>query len=281
MSSAAIFGAGPIGSAIAQRLAERQRLNDILLIDDNAGVAAGKALDLRQSGPIASSDTRLSGASDPLSAAGADVIVLADDTVNGAWDGDRGLGLIERLIRAGAGAPFVLAAPSQIPLMETAVRELHVAADRLVGTAASALEPIVASLLNIELGQTGARAGVTGRPQGWVIAWSAATIGGSLISDVVAPHRLAAISQSLSRLWPPGPEAIAAPTAIIIEALIAGSRLPLSAMTVLDGEFEVRKRAGLLPLELGRGRVLRRFTPSQSPQERNEMVTSLMRTGNS
>jgi len=275
MSSVAIFGAGPIGSAIAQRLAERARVTDILFVDDQTPVAAGKALDIRQSGPIDGVDTRVSADADPLAAVSADVIVLADDSANGPWDGDRGLALIQRLLRAGTTAPLVLAAPSQTLLMETAARELHVGSDRMVGTAASAIEPMVASLVNIELGQTGTRVAVTGRPPALVVAWSAATIGGSLVSERVAPHRLLAISQSLPRLWPPGPQAIAAPTARVIEALISGSRMLLSAVTMLDGELGVRDRAGLLPIECGQGRVLRRMVPSLSPQERTEAVTRM------
>ncbi len=271
----AILGAGPIGAAVAQRLAERSRVSDVLFIDDSAAVAGGKALDLQQSGPIAGSDTRLSAASDPLAAAGADVIVFADDTVNGAWDGERGVALVTRLVRAGIDAPFVFAAPSQLPLMETAAGELHVPYDRLIGTAASAIEPMVASLVNIELGQTGTHVSVTGRPPRFVVGWTAATIGGALVSEHVAPHRLLAISQSIARLWPPGPQAIAAPTTLVIEALIFGSRQLRPAVTMLDGELGVRGRAGLLPLEFGGGRVIRRVAPSLSPQERTETVTKL------
>jgi malate dehydrogenase len=276
MSLAAVFGAGSIGSAIAHRLAERGRVSDILIIDDNPRIAEGKALDILQSGPIAGSDTRLLAAGDALAAAGASVVVLADDTVNGPWDGERGLALVAQLIRAGAAAPFVFAAPSQLPLMEAAARELHAAPDRLIGTAASAIEPIVASLVNIELGETGTVVSVVGRPPALVVGWSAATIGGSLVSERVPAHRLLAISQSLPRFWPPGAQAIAAPTARVVEALIAGSRRLLPAVTMLDGELGVRGRAGLLPLELGRGRVLRRVVPSLSPQERTETVTGLM-----
>lgn len=275
MRTAAIFGAGPLGSAIAQRLAERGRIGEVLFIDDNKPVAEGKALDIQQSGPIGRFDTRLSAAADPLTAAGADVIVFADDTVNGAWDGERGLALIGRLMRAGVGAPFVFAGPSQTPLLETAARELHVAHDRMVGTAASAIEPIMASLVNIELGQTGTNVSVTGRPPSFVVGWTSATIGGALVSERVSPHRLLAMSQSIGRLWPPGPQAIAAPTALVIEALMSGSRRLLPAVTILDGELGVRGRAGLLPVELGRGRVLRRVTPSLSPQERTETVTRM------
>jgi hypothetical protein len=46
---------------------------------------------------------------------------------------------------------------------------------------------------------------------------------------------------------------------------------------MLDGEFGVRARAGLIRLELGRGRIQRRAEPTLSPQERTETITSLMR----
>jgi len=268
MPRVAILGAGPIGASIAQRLAERSRVADVLLIDDNGSLAQGKALDLMQSGPIDGSSTRLAGGADSLAAAGADVIVLADDSASGPWDGDRGLQLIARLTRAGAKAPLVFAAPSQLPLMETAARELHVPIDRMIGTAASALEPVVASLVNIELGRTGTSVSVTGRPPSVTVAWSAATIGGELVTDLVPAHRLLAIAQSIARLWPPGAQAIAAPTALVIEALLSGSRRSLSAVTILDGELGVRGRAGLLPVDLGQGRVLQRHVPALSPQER-------------
>ena len=269
----AVLGAGPIGAAIAHRLAERGRVSDVRLIDANAGIAQGKALDIRQSGPIDSSDVRLSGSADPLDATSAKAIVFADDTTGGPWDGDRGLGLIEKLVRAGATAPFVFATPTQLPLMESAARELHVSADRMVGTAASAMDAIVASLVSIELGQTGATVAVTGRPPSFVVAWSSATIGGALVTDRVAPHRLLAISQALPRLWPPGAQAIAAPTALVIEALVSGSRRLLPAVTILEGDLGVRCRAGLLPVSLGNGRVLAHTVPTLSPQERTAAAT--------
>ena len=135
----------------------------------------------------------------------------------------------------------------------------------------------VESLVHIELGETGAHVAVVGRPPSLVVGWSAATIGGSLVTDRVPAHRLMAMSATLQKLWPPGPQAIAAPTALIVEALIAGSRRLLPALTILDGEFGLRGTAGLLPLALGDGRVLQRVVPSLSPQERTEMITALSR----
>ena len=61
MSVAAILGAGPIGGAVAHRLAELGAVREIRWIDENVAAAAGKALDIAQAGPIARFDTRLVG----------------------------------------------------------------------------------------------------------------------------------------------------------------------------------------------------------------------------
>jgi hypothetical protein len=166
----------------------------------------------------------------------------------------------------------------QVPLIETVARELHLPPDRLIGTAAAAVAASVAALASIEAQRTGVDVVVAGRPPGFVIGWSSATISGSLLSEQIPAHRMLAISQALPRLWPPGAQAIAAPTALIVEALIAGSRRMHHAMTVLDGEFGVRGVAAMLPLELGNGRVFARVMPSLSPQERTALVSGLGRS---
>jgi hypothetical protein len=161
--------------------------------------------------------------------------------------------------------------------METVARELRVPADWLIGTATSAIAASVAALASVEAQLTDVDVVVAGRPPALVIGWSSATIAGSLLSDRVPAHRLLAIGQALPRLWPPGPEAIAAPTAGVIEALVSGSRRLHHATTVLDGEFGLRGVAAMLPLELGNGRVLTRTMPSLSPQERTMLLSGLER----
>ena len=275
VSTVAILGAGPLGAAIAHRLAERARVREIRLIDSRANIAAGKALDIQQSGPIGRYDTRLSGASDVLSASGADVIVVADDTEIGEWEGDRGLAIVSQLARAGSQAPLVFAGGKQVGLLEAAVRELKLAPNRVVGTAAAGLANAVAALAAIEVGRSGVDVVVVGRPGGFVVAWSTATVGGSLVADLAPPHRLLAISDAVQRLWPPGPQAVAAPTAAIVEALITGSRRLHQAMTILDGQAGVRGVAAMMPLRLGHRRVLERSMPSLSPLEATEFQSSV------
>src|SRR6188508_2784252 len=98
--SVAILGAGPVGAATAESLARRARVRSVRIIDADTQVAAGKALDILQAGPITGVDTRVSAAPDPLSAAGAAVIVIADSVKDGECTGEAGLSLIEQLVRA-------------------------------------------------------------------------------------------------------------------------------------------------------------------------------------
>lgn len=275
MSIVSVIGAGPIGGSVAHRLLQRGRVSAVRVVDSNGSIAAGKMLDVQQAGPIERFDTAVSTSDDVLAAVSSPVIVIADDSGSGPWDGERGLTLVQQLVRAGTTACFVFAAPSHVWLMEACYRELGVKADRLVGTAPSAVVGAVRALAGLELGVASVQLTVVGRPPSLVIGWSAATTDGSLLTERVAPHRLFAISRALPKLWPSGPYAIGSTTAEVVDALACGARRLLPALTVIDGELGVRGTAVMLPLELGRHRVLSHVMPSLSPQERTEMTSGL------
>lgn len=270
-----IIGAGPIGASVAHRLVQRSRVAAVQLIDSNAGVATGKALDIRQAGPVERFDVPLTADHDELAAVSSPVIVIADDSTSGPWEGERGLALVQRLVRAGTAATFVFAAPSHVWLMEKAYSEIHVSADRLVGTAPSAVVSSVRALAGLELEVASVQLTVAGRPPALVIGWAAATTDGTLLTDRIPAHRLAAISRALPKLWPPAPYTIGSATAEVVDGLMCGARRLLPALTVIDGELGVRGRAVMLPLEVGRGRVIRHVMPSLSAQEMTEMTTGL------
>jgi malate dehydrogenase len=271
----AILGAGSIGSAVAYRLSQRARVGDILLVDESVDAAAGKALDMRQAGPIDRTDAALSAAPDVLAAAGASVVVVADEIRGGEWHGDRGLPVMERLLRAGCRSPIVFAGPQQLWLMEACFRELKIKPARLVGTAPAAMVSAARALAGLELNLTGIDLALVGRPPRFVVGWSAATVGGSLVSSRVPPHQLLALSASLATLWPPGPQAIAAATAPIVEALLSGSRRLHHAATVIDGDLGARGKAVMLPLEIGIGGIVRHVMPSLSAQEQTDLMNAI------
>lgn len=77
MSKISIIGAGEVGASCAMCLAERDFVNEIVLLDVKQGLAEGKALDLRQSAAIKRFDTVIVGVTNDYTAtADSDVVVI-------------------------------------------------------------------------------------------------------------------------------------------------------------------------------------------------------------
>jgi malate dehydrogenase len=71
----ALVGAGNIGGTLAHLIGLKE-LGDVVLFDVFGGVAAGKALDIMQSGPVDGFDSAMTGTSDYAAIAGADVVIV-------------------------------------------------------------------------------------------------------------------------------------------------------------------------------------------------------------
>ena len=77
MSKVTIIGAGEVGASCATCLAERDFVNEIVILDVKQGLAEGKALDLRQSAAIKRFDTIVTGVTADYSiTANSDVVVI-------------------------------------------------------------------------------------------------------------------------------------------------------------------------------------------------------------
>ncbi len=70
-----VIGAGNVGATAAQRLAEKQ-LCDVVLVDIVEGVPQGKALDLNEAAPIEKHDSHLTGANGYEETAGSDIVII-------------------------------------------------------------------------------------------------------------------------------------------------------------------------------------------------------------
>ena len=70
-----VVGAGNVGATLAQRLAERNYA-DIVLVDIVEGLPQGKALDMLQSGPIVGYDSQVTGTNGYDETAGSDVVLI-------------------------------------------------------------------------------------------------------------------------------------------------------------------------------------------------------------
>lgn len=77
MSKVSIIGAGEVGASCATCLAERDFVNEIVIVDVKQGLAEGKALDLRQSAALKRFDTIVKGVTADFAAtADSDVVII-------------------------------------------------------------------------------------------------------------------------------------------------------------------------------------------------------------
>src|SRR6056297_4282202 len=70
-----VVGAGNVGATTAQRLAEKE-LCDVVLIDIEEGLPQGKGLDLREAAPIEKHDAAVTGSNTYEATAGSDIVII-------------------------------------------------------------------------------------------------------------------------------------------------------------------------------------------------------------
>src|SRR5881227_60803 len=70
-----VVGAGNVGATCAQRIAERDYA-DVVLVDIVEGLPQGKALDLNQSGPVVGYEAHVTGTNGYEESAGSDIVVI-------------------------------------------------------------------------------------------------------------------------------------------------------------------------------------------------------------
>ena len=273
MSVIAIIGAGALGGALAHKLAGRGRVAEVRLIDNAEAVARGKALDILQSGPVEGFATNLTAQGSILSAVGADVVVLADDTTGAEHAGEPALSVIRQLIAAGCEAPLLFAGADQRQLMSRCVTELRIPARRVVGSVPAALASAVRAIcaLVVDASPVDISLAVVGvPPRQTVVAWEGASYAGRPLRAVMGAHEIAAVSARIPGLWPPGPYALASAGARVAEALCLGSRREYSCFVDAG-----RGRIAAMPVRLRRGGIDRVLEPALTTQERTLLENAL------
>jgi malate dehydrogenase len=139
----ALIGAGNIGGTLAHLIGLKE-LGDVVLFDVFGGVAAGKALDIMQSGPVDGFDSLMTGGSDYAAIAGSDVVIVTagfprtpgmsrDDLIG------KNAGVIAQVaegIRTHCADAFVIVITNPLDAMVWVMREKSgLPAERVVGMA--------------------------------------------------------------------------------------------------------------------------------------------------
>jgi len=280
MKTVAIVGAGDIGGATAQALAAHDQIGRVLLVDAAGDAAAGKALDIQQSGAVDGFHTSLQGTADESRVTGCSVCVIADrmGSKSEEWRGDDGLAMLGRIARYLGNTPIVFAGVSHVELLGKTALELSLRRGRLIGASPEALVSSIRAIVALEArcSPREVALAVLGKPpDGFVVPWSEASIGGYALQRVVSQAQLARIEARAGHLWPPGPNTLGGAAAAVTEAILSASRRSFSVFTWLDGEFGVRHVVGALPAQLSADGIADLWVPELGPREQVRLQTAL------
>ena len=233
MPFVAILGAGPLGGALAHALASRGRFDEVRLIDPEKTLAAGKALDILQAGPVDASSTRVTGSASLDAAHGAWVTLLADPIQPDPLDSSGGTapaltGRHGRLRRC-RSCPRPRASGGQGPIPP----------DRLVGAAPAAAASAARALLALDTDRSPSQVHVGisdgGAPGTCAIDWARTAIEGVPAASCLRREQQQRLDARLAALWPPGPLTLAAAATRVAEAAWFGARPSFPCWWVTDG----------------------------------------------
>jgi malate dehydrogenase len=278
MGFIAIVGCGAIGGALAHKLAGRDRVAEVRLIDAEGRMAQGKALDILQASPVEQFSTRLTSADAWGAAAGAEVIVVADEGASSREHaGEAGLAMLRQLTAFAGTAPIVFAGAGQRELIARAAVELKVPRRRLIGSAPLALESALRALAGVLLDTSGAEVAlriVGVPPHGAVVAWEESSASALPLSSQLPAHEIAALTAKIRNIWPPGPYALASAAARVVEGLLGRSRRRFSCFVPLD-RGPLRVSVVAMPVELGPEGVRRVLEPALTRQEQTLLENAI------
>ena len=290
MSIVAIVGAGILGGTLAYTIAARDKFREVRLIDETSTIAAGKALDIKQSGPIEHFRTVVSGFNDAAAAADADIVILtgpahASDT---EWNEDIALAFIDRHIKENQRQIIICAGASHRGVVERSVTDVGIPRRRIIGSAPEAFRAAITAIVALNVNRAPSDVGLTimgAPPKQTIVPWSQVTISGFDLDQQLSVTHLRRLQEQIPYLWPPGPYTLAAAAARVAELIINHTNKTPTCFAVLNGEFRIKnisiatpiilapngiKKIPDLPLSTREQFLLQNVVPSNATRSKNE-----------
>lgn len=264
-----VLGAGDLGGAVADRAAQSPVIHRVILVDDATDVARGKALDIRQAGPVRGGGAAIEGTSDLSAAVGAAVVVLADRHGGaGEWRGDDAVRQLVAVRTLAPEALLLCAGGSQLDVVDRLVLERGASPRRVAGTAPEALRSAATALTALQANVSPRDVSLTvlGRRPALFVPWSGASIAGVSAPERLDPPALTRLEARLARVWPPGPLSLAA--AVIRAVDLALSEAPGVAVLHVVPQGATPSSGLALPVRLGRKGVGGTEVPPLAPKDR-------------
>ena len=270
-SKVTVVGAGNVGGTTAQRLAERNYA-DVVLVDIVEGLPQGKALDILESGPVLGFDSNVTGTNSYEETAGSDVVVITSGSPRKPGMSRDDLLKTNQNIVGSVTAEIVKHSPDTILVMVANPLDAmcHVAMEtsgfpreRVVGMAGildtARYRTFIAQELGVSVRDVFALV-LGGHGDTMVPLPSMATVGGVSITDLIPKDRVDAIVdrarnggaeivgllQSGSAFYAPSAAAVE-----MVDAILQDQKRILPCAAYLQGEYGLNDLFVGVPVKLG------------------------------
>ncbi len=289
-----VVGAGNVGAATAQRLAERDYA-DVCLVDVAPGKARGRALDLDHAAPVVGYEPRVTGVESYAEIAGSDlVVVTAGSAQEPGMSGDDRLAVnadvvrqVSREVSERCPDAIVVVVTNPLPVMcHVALEATGFPRQRVIGMAGILDSARLRTLLAWELGVSAADVTglvVGGHGEAMVAVLSSATVAGAPVRERIGAQRL---DEIVARARDAGAEVLdlleagsasyapSAAVAEMVDAIVLDRRRVLPCAVLCQGEYGFDNLYIGAPAKLGRNGVEEIVEVALDESEREELRRS-------
>ncbi|MFZ3114238.1 MAG: malate dehydrogenase [Syntrophales bacterium] len=270
-----VIGAGNVGATVAQRLAEKE-LCDVVLLDVIEGVPEGKALDLTEAAPIERHDAHLLGSGDYEISAGSDIIIItAGIARKPGMSRDDLLAINKRIVqevtvkaaRLSPAAILIIVSNPLDAMCHVAYEASGFPRNRVVGMAgvldAARFCAFIAMELKVSVDNVHAFV-LGGHGDTMVPLPRYSTVAGIPVTELIPAERLAAL---VDRTRTGGAEIVsllktgsayyapASATVAMAEAILKDKKKIMPCAAYLQGEYGINDLFVGVPVKLGKGGV--------------------------
>lgn len=271
-----VVGAGNVGATCANCIAEKDIVNEVVLLDIKEGVAEGKALDMWETSPINMYDTRIKGVTNDYSAtAGSEVVVITsglprkpgmsrDDLIS------TNAGIVksvtENVIKYSPEAKIIIVSNPLDVMCYCAYLAARIDSSRVFGMAGildtARYKSFLAEALNVSPKDIQALL-MGGHGDTMVPLPRYTTVGGIPVTELIDADRLNAIIErtkvgggelvklmGTSAWYAPG-----AAAAQMVEAIVCNSRRVFPVCALLNGEYGMKNIYLGVPVILGKNGI--------------------------
>ncbi len=290
----AIIGAGDVGTSAAQRIAEAN-LADVVLIDIVPGKAEGRALDLSSAASIVGHSRCISGTTNYEDIAGCDIVVLAAGDIRKPGQSRADLlsnngrivkAVSQKLVQYCPDAIIIVVSNPLDAMTYLAYKTTGFSANKIIGMggvsdcarfnmlAAAELKTASCDIKSMIIGA---------HADTMVILSRLTTVGGAAITDLLSPDKIARIvaqtrnfGARIIGLLGKGSAAYGPSAGIflIVDSIINDRKSILCASAYLDGQYGLGDLSIGVPLKLGRAGIEKIIELELTAEEKDAFFAS-------